>query len=72
MEVLQPARSLARHPLYQVRLTVDNNAPAVLDLPGLRAGGLPSGSPAANLDLEFTVAEAKSYLRSAGVEVRPV
>ena len=59
VEVLAPARSLARHPLFQVRLTVQNNAPATLELPGLRVSGLPAGAApvAANLDLELTVAE---------------
>ena len=59
VEVLAPARSLARHPLFQVMLTVQNNAPASLDLPGLRASsGLPGGTAAAKFDLEVSVAEA--------------
>jgi amino acid adenylation domain-containing protein/FkbM family methyltransferase len=58
VEVLAPARSLARSPLFQVMLTVQNNAPATLDLPGLRAGGLPSGTgAAARFDLDLSVTE---------------
>ena len=65
VEVLAPARSLARHPLFQVGLTV-NNVPATLDLPGLQASGppgpqasgVPGGAAAARFDLDVSVAEA--------------
>src|ERR1019366_4183575 len=57
VEVLAPERSLARHPLFQVMLTVQNNAPAVLDLPGLHAGQVPAGTGAAKFDLDITVTE---------------
>ncbi len=45
VEVLAPARSLARNPLFQVNLAVQNNASPVLDLPGLQIAVLPAGAP---------------------------
>ena len=59
VEVLAPQRSLTRHPLFQVNLTMQNNAPAVLDLPGLRAAAIPAGDPAARFDMEVSLAEAR-------------
>ena len=59
VEVLAPQRSPARHPLFQVSLTVQNNAPAVLDLPGLQAAGLPAGTGTARLDVQITLAETR-------------
>ena len=57
VEVLAPARSMARHPLFQVNLAVQNNAPAAMELSGLRAAPLPAGITASRFDLEVSLAE---------------
>ncbi|WP_435862432.1 amino acid adenylation domain-containing protein [Streptomyces phaeochromogenes] len=66
VEELAPARSLARHPLVQTVLTMQNTERAGLELPGVRSGGSgsggtgESGSPAlipAKFDLYMPIAE---------------
>ncbi|MEU8365246.1 amino acid adenylation domain-containing protein, partial [Nonomuraea sp. NPDC048882] len=57
VEELAPARSMARHPLFQVMLTVQNTGTAALDLPGVSAAGQPVAA-AAKFDLELGLAEA--------------
>ena len=56
---LAPDRSLARHPLFQVLLTMQNNAPATLDLPGVRASAVPAGTGTARFDLSVILGEAR-------------
>src|SRR5690606_11060010 len=55
VELLDPARSMARHPLFQVMLTFQNMAHTELRLPGLTASALELGAPPAKFDLELTL-----------------
>ncbi|URN02956.1 amino acid adenylation domain-containing protein [Actinomadura madurae] len=57
VEELAPARSLARHPLFQVVLTMHDTAEAVLALPGLVSEHVPTARPAAKFDLDVMVGE---------------
>ncbi|MFK0026630.1 amino acid adenylation domain-containing protein, partial [Streptomyces sp. NPDC090798] len=57
VEVLNPARSMARHPLFQVMLAFHNNVRPDLDLPGIQAHPQPVHIPAARFDLSFNLAE---------------
>ncbi|MEU8928202.1 condensation domain-containing protein, partial [Kitasatospora sp. NPDC048545] len=57
VEELAPSRSMARHPLFQVLLSLQNNAQAALDLPGLDVRHVPAGDLAARYDLAFTLGE---------------
>ena len=70
VEDLAPDRSLARHPLLQVMLTLQNNAPAAPGLPGVRAGRCPAGAGAARFDLDVIVAEARDGRAPAGRAAR--
>jgi non-ribosomal peptide synthetase component F len=67
VDVLSPVRSPVRHPLFQVGLEVRNNAPPVLELPGLRSDLPPGTAPAARFDLEFSVTETFAEGRPAGL-----
>ncbi|MBC9730660.1 amino acid adenylation domain-containing protein [Streptomyces sp. TRM68367] len=59
VDMLRPSRSLARHPLYQVQLSYDNNeqASAGVPLPGLSSARRAVAMEAAKFDLVFSFAE---------------
>ncbi|WP_406443876.1 non-ribosomal peptide synthase/polyketide synthase [Streptomyces sp. NBC_00631] len=67
VEILAPDRSLARHPLFQVMLTVQNNAGAALKLPGLAVRVLSTQQESAKFDLEITLGEVFRDGRPAGL-----
>ncbi|MFF1918916.1 amino acid adenylation domain-containing protein, partial [Streptomyces sp. NPDC058239] len=58
VEELAPTRSLARHPLFQVMITLQNNADAVVNLPGVRTEAIPAATTVARFDLDANVAES--------------
>ncbi|MCA1727249.1 MAG: condensation domain-containing protein, partial [Actinobacteria bacterium] len=57
VEVLNPRRSLARHPLFQVMLALQNNAEVDLRLPGLQVSVPDVDLNAVKFDLDFTLRE---------------
>ncbi|MGW2314997.1 condensation domain-containing protein, partial [Actinomadura luteofluorescens] len=57
VEVLNPARSMARHPLFQVVLSFQNNPEARLEMDGLTGGAEPLVSGAAKYDLSLYLEE---------------
>ncbi len=64
VEVLNPARSQARHPLFQVALFMQNLAPLALELPGLTAETVDFGAEFAKFDLQLTVSDAADGYRA--------
>ncbi|WP_155738879.1 condensation domain-containing protein, partial [Rhodococcus pyridinivorans] len=60
VEVLNPARSTARHPLFQVGLSFQNLAQAALELPGLTISGLDTDMEISQFDLHLIVTDRYS------------
>ena len=67
VEELAPERSLTRHPVFQVMLTLNEEQPAELGLEGLRSQLLPVAAGAAKFDLSFSVEETRSGAEPAGL-----
>ncbi|MGV9409270.1 amino acid adenylation domain-containing protein [Nocardia sp. NPDC003693] len=57
VELLDPARSQARHPLFQTMLTFQNMARTELELPGLAVASVDLDVPLAKFDLQLSVVE---------------
>ncbi|MEU6762946.1 amino acid adenylation domain-containing protein [Streptomyces sp. NPDC046853] len=57
VEDLAPPRSLSRHPLFQVMLSLNNAGRPALDLPGLHAAVQGVDTAAAKFDLSFNFSE---------------
>ncbi|WP_230884573.1 non-ribosomal peptide synthetase [Planomonospora sp. ID82291] len=68
VEVVDPVRSTARHPLFQVMLVLQNTPPAALDLDGLSVSLEPFVPETAKFDLQLTLAEDPSGGLSGGLE----
>ncbi|WP_375731156.1 condensation domain-containing protein, partial [Azospirillum sp. B506] len=59
VEALNPARSLARHPLFQVMLAFQNTLDPELDLPGVTVSLEPASTGTARFDLAFNLRERR-------------
>ncbi|MFE3188838.1 amino acid adenylation domain-containing protein [Nocardia sp. NPDC059240] len=57
VELLNPARSTARNPLFQVLLAFQNLPDASLELPGLRVGAADFEASTSQVDLQLAIAE---------------
>ncbi|MFC4126656.1 non-ribosomal peptide synthase/polyketide synthase [Nocardia rhizosphaerae] len=67
VEVLDPARSTARHPLFQVGFSFQNFARADLALPGITVTGLDLGNELSQFDLHLIVGDDYTAGAPAGV-----
>ncbi|WP_245746056.1 non-ribosomal peptide synthetase [Nocardia altamirensis] len=67
VEAINPPRSQARHPLFQVMLAYDNAEPIEFELPGLSAGTSTLDTGVTKFDLQLTVTDSPTV--SAGSAV---
>ncbi|TQC38868.1 amino acid adenylation domain-containing protein, partial [Rhodococcus sp. WS4] len=58
VEVLDPERSQARHPLFQVALAFQNVGRSTFELPGLTISGVEFDAAVAKFDLQVTITES--------------
>ncbi|OLF06968.1 hypothetical protein BLA60_29350 [Actinophytocola xinjiangensis] len=65
VEVLNPARSLSRHPLCQVLMTLQNSGDGALDLPGLSVEPVPVDSGSVAFDLSLGLRETAEGIEGA-------
>ena len=63
VDAVAPARSVARHPIFQVVLSLQNQEQASLELPGLSVAVLDGAELAAKFDLQITVEGVGDRLR---------
>ncbi|MEU0088909.1 amino acid adenylation domain-containing protein, partial [Streptomyces sp. NPDC006274] len=57
VDLISPERSLSRHPLFQVMLTLENDPGLVVETAGLRGELMPLGTGAAKFDLAVSFGE---------------
>ncbi|WP_228539979.1 non-ribosomal peptide synthetase [Nocardia sp. XZ_19_385] len=68
VQVLNPARSTAHHPIFQVSLSLQNFVEPVLELPGLRVGVEDLERTAGQFDLAFDLRERFAGAEPSGIE----
>jgi amino acid adenylation domain-containing protein/non-ribosomal peptide synthase protein (TIGR01720 family) len=59
VEILNPSRSLAHHPLFQIMLALQNTPEANFALPGLQVSAVPVSTRTAKFDLAFSLRERR-------------
>ncbi|TSE01724.1 amino acid adenylation domain-containing protein [Skermania sp. ID1734] len=67
VEVLNPARSQSHHPLFQVMLSLHNQVPSRVELPGVDIEAVEIDTGIAKFDLQFTLTERRENQRPSGI-----